>query len=115
VAVIAALLALLAVADGIAAASATRPVIACGSKRGGPVRIHVLGIGIGTQRVLQSRSLGMGVEPGWTPDGRRLAISTSDASGQYFGIAVLDANGAGRRMIKSGHSWDERPAWSRDG
>ena len=57
----------------------------------------------------------MDVEPTWSPDGRRLAISTSDLSGQDFDIAVVDVNGTGRTRITSGASWDEEPAWSPDG
>ena len=106
---------LCALAAGLAAATTHAPIIAFGSERGGPVRIHVLGLRSGEQRVLQSRSAGMDVEPSWSPDGRRLAISTSDLSGQDFDIAIVGANGTGRTRITSGASWDEEPAWSPDG
>ena len=57
----------------------------------------------------------MDVQPSWSPDGNRLAISTSDASGQNFDIAVVNANGSGRTRITTGAAWDEEPAWSPDG
>ena len=76
---------------------------------------HVLGATPGYQQVLQSQGLGMDVEPSGRRTARKLAISTSDASGQNFDIAVLDPNGAGRTRITSGASWDEEPAWSPNG
>lgn len=57
----------------------------------------------------------MDVEPSWSPDGRRLAVATSDATGQNFDIAVVAADGSGRKKITEGVSWDEEPAWSPDG
>ena len=107
---------LCALAAGLAGATSKRAVIAFGSERGGPFRIHVLGVRPGTQqRTLQSAGAGMDVQPSWSPDGTRLAISTSDASGQDFDIAVVNASGSGRTRITSGAAWDEEPAWSPDG
>ena len=108
-------MAALALAGGAAGVASSRTVIAFGSERGSAVRIHLLGMTPGYQQVLESQGFGMDVEPSWSPNGRKLAIATSDASGQNFDIAVLDANGAGRRRITSGASWDEEPAWSPNG
>jgi len=105
-----------ALSTGMAGAASKRAVIAFGSERGGPFRIHVLGMRPGTQqRTLPSAGTGMDVQPAWSPDGRRLAISTSDSTGQDFDIAVVNANGSGRKRITSGAAWDEAPAWSPDG
>ena len=107
---------LCALAAAFAGAASKRTVIAFGSERGSPFRIHVLGMRPGVQqRTLQSAGTGMDVEPSWSPDGRRLAISTSDASGQDFDIAVVDANGSGRTRDHERRGWDEEPAWSPDG
>ena len=84
--------ALLALAGSVAGAASSRPVIAFGSERGGPVRIAVVGLKPG-QRVLPSSSAGMDVQPSWSPNGSRLAIATSDATGQDFDIATVAPNG----------------------
>ena len=107
--------ALVAVAGSVAGAASSRPVIAFGSERGGPVRIAVIGLRPGSQRILPSSSPGMDVEPSWSPNGSRLAIATSDATGQDFDIATVAPNGAARKRITSGAAWDEKPAWSPDG
>jgi Tol biopolymer transport system component len=100
----------------LAGAASKRAVIAFGSERGGPFRIHLLGVKPGAQqRTLQSAGAGMDVQPSWSPDGNRIAIATSDASGQNFDIAVVGANGSGRTRITTGAAWDEAPAWSPDG
>ena len=101
---------------GVAGAASPRPVIAFGSERGGPVRIHVLGLRPGAQRILQSgrrrhgrraqlvaerqppRDLPPPTRPGRT--------STSRSSRR--------TEPAGTR-ITSGAAWDEEPAWSPDG
>ena len=70
---------------------------------------------IGSQRILPSSGPGMDVEPSWSPNGSRLAIATSDATGQDFDIATIAPNGAARKKITSGAAWDEKPAWSPDG
>jgi TolB protein len=114
-AVVTGLAALLALVGSDAGAASTRPVIAFGSERGGPVRIAVLGLPPGAQRILRSRSAGMDVQPTWSPDGNRLAIATSDATGQDFDIATVAPNGSARKKITSGAAWDEKPAWSPNG
>ena len=76
-----ALLGTVALAAGFAGAASKRTVIAYGSERGGPGRVHVYGATMGVRRVLQSRSPGMDVAPSWAPNGSYLALATSDASG----------------------------------
>lgn len=50
--------------------------------------------------------------PTWSPDGRKLAYSTGDGLG--FGIAVVNADGTGRRTLTP-QGLDFHPAWSPDG
>src|SRR3954451_6137792 len=107
--------ALVAAAGSVAGAASSRPVIAFGSERGGPVRIAVVGLRPGAQRIIPSKSPGMDVEPSWSPNGSRLAIATSDASGQDFDIATIAPNGSARQKITTGAAWDENPAGSPDG
>ncbi len=105
----------LALASSIAGAASSRPVIAYGSERGGPVLIAILGLNPGKQRVLRASNTGMDVEPSWSPDGNRIAFATSDSSGQDFDIATMSPNGTNRKRITSGAAWDEKPAWSPNG
>ena len=100
--------ALLALAGSVAGAASSRPVIAFGSERGGPVRIAVVGLRPG-QRVLPSSSAGMDVEPSWSPNGSRLAIATSDASGQDFDIATIAPNGAPASGSRAGQPGTRSP------
>ena len=50
-----ALLGILVLAAGYAGAASKRTVIAYGSERGGPGRVHVYGATTGVRRVLQAR------------------------------------------------------------
>jgi TolB protein len=60
----------------------------------------------------------VGVEPSWSPDGRRLAfVDGTAATGRNAGegdIAVIDADGSDLHRI-TGVGTDTQPAWSPDG
>jgi Tol biopolymer transport system component len=49
----------------------------------------------------------------WSPDGRRLASPSIGKSGLSSGIAVMNANGSGRKLLTRGN--DSGPAWSPSG
>jgi TolB protein len=53
-----------------------------------------------------------GVDPAWSPDGRRIAYVRLDSPGVY----IVDPDGRGRRRLTRGSTWRyTAPAWSPDG
>ena len=63
-------------------------------------------------------------EPSWSPDGSKLTFSRYWGSGRSDAghrtdddryIAVMRADGSGRRALTAGAVWDHSPAWSPDG
>lgn len=50
--------------------------------------------------------------PAWSPDGRRLVIA-SGPDKQHYKLFVLDADGANRRQLTFGGSFDTYPSWTR--
>jgi Tol biopolymer transport system component len=53
------------------------------------------------------RSLGIGAEPAWSPDGKQIAFARND------GLWIVDRDGLDRRLLVPGHCGD--PSWSPDG
>jgi Tol biopolymer transport system component len=53
------------------------------------------------------------VEPAWSPDGRRIAFSSSRAG--TFDLYVMRADGTGTRRLTSTKDSDAHPTWSPDG
>ena len=106
----------LAAAVGGAGAASSRPVIAFDSERGGPMRIHVLGITPGAQRTLQSASHGHGRRAGVVAD-------RAQARDRHLGREWPELRHRHRQRERhrpvsaspSGPSWDEEPTWSPDG
>ncbi len=63
-------------------------------------------------------------DPSWSPDGSKLTFSRHWGSGRSDTgfrtdsdryIAVMGADGSGRRALTSGGAWDSAPVWSPDG
>lgn len=57
-------------------------------------------------------------DPAWSPDGRKIAFTALDNSHRSFFIAVVDADGSGRRSLDPptlSSTSDIQPAWSPDG
>ncbi|WP_419551554.1 cell wall-binding repeat-containing protein [Candidatus Poriferisodalis sp.] len=63
-------------------------------------------------------------EPSWSPDGAKLTFSRYWGSGRSDAghrtdsdryIAVIGADGSGRRALTAGDAWDSAPVWSPDG
>lgn len=72
------------------------------SDRSGEVRIYLAnpdGSGV--------TALTTGIEPAWSPDGRKIAFRGGDPEG----VHVIDANGANERFLRAGGF----PTWSPDG
>jgi TolB protein len=56
--------------------------------------------------------LDSGLFPSWSPDGERIAFTAYSGEQPY--IAVMNADGSGRRRL-GGASAEEQPAWSPNG
>jgi len=59
----------------------------------------------------EPRSLGLGFEGVWSPDGQRIAFKSRD------GVMVGDADGGHKRLVATNRNWDSggAPTWSPDG
>jgi TolB protein len=57
-----------------------------------------------------------GLEPRWSPDGKRIAYTFQDYEnlGNESRVMVMNADGTGRHFLTTG-AYDARPAWSPDG
>ena len=55
---------------------------------------------------------GQNFHPAWSPDGRRIAITSSRLGG---GIVVMDGNGNNRQILTRGVLSQDNPSWSPDG
>jgi Tol biopolymer transport system component len=53
--------------------------------------------------------------PVWSPDRTRLALGVRLLNSSDGGIAVIDADGAGSRVVATGPNQSVNPTWSRDG
>ena len=54
------------------------------------------------------------LNPVWSPDGTRLAVTSEDANG-YIGVEVINADGTNRVRLNNNLGIDYRPSWSPDG
>ena len=57
-------------------------------------------------------------DPSWSPDGKRIAYTSSgalDTAGGFWRIYVIDADGENRRRISNDAVNDQQPSWSPDG
>jgi Tol biopolymer transport system component len=59
------------------------------------------------------RISGVGTQPAWSPDGKRLAFVR--VAGGHAHIFVVNSDGAAPKQITEGSSDDEAPSWSPDG
>lgn len=85
------------------------------SDREGATRMYV--INLGTGRVQRAGPSGdwMDEEPKWSPDGRRIAFSSTRAQAGNLDIFVMDAEGANQVRLTDHPSAEQGPAWAADG
>jgi Tol biopolymer transport system component len=94
--------------SGTAAQASTPLVFARGSAASG---------GLYTLRTDRIRRLtsGQAEGPAWSPDGARIAFSSTRDRGLSYGIYVVPATGGRPRAITSGGGFAQSPSWSPDG
>jgi Tol biopolymer transport system component len=88
--------------------------IAFVSYRDGDYEIYVMN-GDGTEQTRLTMSEGLDHMPAWSPDGQRLAY-TSTRAGEPEQIYVVNVDGTGQRRLTNGRQReDTNPLWSPDG
>jgi Tol biopolymer transport system component len=103
---------------GAAGLAATPPaktpgLVAFVRSSGGPFGIYaVRPDGSGLRRLSRLRSNDL--EPAWSPDGRRIAFASDQASAPSYDVFVMAADGSGAKWITRGLDAHE-PVWSPDG
>ncbi len=98
-----------------AAVALLRPTIAFTTNRDGNQEIYVMTLE-GSHPINLTRHPGTDVDPAWSPDGRRIAFSSTRASnGNGFAVWVMNADGTGQTRLTDDPIGSEQAAWSPDG
>jgi Tol biopolymer transport system component len=89
--------------------------IAFTSNRDGSYEIYVMNAdGSGQTRLTSDTAHDYNTQPSWSPDGSRIAFSSSGYNLSYA-IYVINANGSGRTQLTSVIGTERQPSWSPDG
>jgi Tol biopolymer transport system component len=84
------------------------------SDRSGTYQIYVYDVGSDSIVQLTNAS-GRSIEPDWSPDGQRIAFSSTHADGVHPELAVMDADGGDLKTLTSDGAFAVGAAWSPDG
>jgi Tol biopolymer transport system component len=106
--------------DGVLPQVAAQPAGAAGqivfqSDREGPTRLFVIDVASRAVRRVGSAGDWHDEEPQWSPDGTRLAFSSTRGGAGNFDIYVMQADGAGVTRLTDHPAPDQDPAWASDG
>jgi TolB protein len=85
------------------------------SDREGRTKIFLLDVATGRITQLTHGVDHHDQEPAWSPDGRRIAFSTTRFDSRTFDIAVMSADGSDVRRVTMDMAWDRDPEWMPDG
>jgi TolB protein len=89
--------------------------IAFQSDREGPSRIFVIDVATRAVRRVGSPGTWMDEEPTWSPDGGRIAFSSTRGDGRNIDIYVMNADGSNIVRVTDHPAPDQDPAWAADG
>lgn len=85
------------------------------SDRGGRARLYVLNVAAGTVRRVGTVGEWFDEEPRWSPDGQRIAFSSTRGGGSNLDIFVMNADGSNIIRLTDHPSPEQGPSWAADG
>jgi Tol biopolymer transport system component len=85
------------------------------SDREGPTRLYVIDLASGAVRRVGSVGDWVDEEPRWSPDGQRIAFSSTRGEKGNLDIFVMDADGANLIRLTDHPSAEQGPVWAHDG
>jgi TolB protein len=85
------------------------------SDREGPTRLFVLDLANGAVRRVGSAGDWLDEEPSWSPDGRRIAFSSTRGQKNNLDIFVMDADGGNLTRLTDHPATEQEPVWAHDG
>ena len=85
------------------------------SDREGPKRLFVLDLTTGTVRRVGSIGDWFDEEPSWSPDGKRIAFSSTRGQKDNLDIFVMDADGGNLTRMTNHAATEQEPVWAHDG
>lgn len=85
------------------------------SDRDGRTKIYLLDVVTGAIRPVTHGPNHHDEAPAWSPDGRRLAFSTTRFDGRTYDLAVAGPDGTDVRRVTADLAWDRDPSWAADG
>jgi len=85
------------------------------SDREGPTRLFVLDLTSGTVRRIGDAGDWLDEEPRWSPDGQRIAFSSTRGQKGNYDIYVMNADGSNPLRMTDHPSNEQGPVWAADG
>ncbi len=85
------------------------------SDRDGRPRLYVLDLAAGSVRRVGSVGDWFDEEPKWSPDGRRIAFSSTRGGGGNLDVFVMNADGSNLVRLTDHPSAEQGPSWAADG